>query len=208
MRKPYLSSVLRVLPATLLASAVLGCGSTTLESSWHDPSVGVLSFDKIVAVAITNDASTRLAAEDALVARIGANRAQPSYRVLESEERDGDKVTLRLRDAGFDGAVVMRFVGSEQETNWSPGAWSGPYSSFGGYYGYGWGYYDPGYAYTYTSYRIETLVYALDQNKLVWAGLSSTTDPKNVAVLAREVAETVAEDMRKKGMLSAPQPPG
>ena len=75
----------------------------------------------------------------------------------------------------------MRPVAKEKEISSTPSTmYMGPrYGGYwGGYYGYGWGG-----AYGGTEIRtdtiviVETLVYSLKQNKLVWAGESKTTNP-------------------------------
>ena len=59
------------------------------------------------------------------------------------------------------------------------GGYGAPYyGSFYGYWGYGWGaVYDPGYLRTDTVVMVETLIYSVTQDKLVWAGHSKTTNP-------------------------------
>ena len=49
--------------------------------------------------------------------------------------------------------------------------------------------------------RVETLVYSLQQNKLIWAGQSKTTNPSRVDDFVRELAVGVAEEMKKAGLL-------
>jgi hypothetical protein len=48
---------------------------------------------------------------------------------------------------------------------------------------------------------VETLVYSLKQNKLVWGGQSQTTNPNNIDNFVREVANAVAEELRKEGLI-------
>jgi hypothetical protein len=48
---------------------------------------------------------------------------------------------------------------------------------------------------------VETLVYSLKQNKLVWAGQSQTTNPNNVDSFVREVATAAAQELRKHGLI-------
>jgi hypothetical protein len=77
----------------------------------------------------------------------------------------------------------MRLAGKETRVNYSPAVYSGPYygSFWGGYWGYGWGYANtPGYITTDSVVKVETLVYSLEQDKLVWAGVSRTVDPTKV----------------------------
>ena len=61
--------------------------------------------------------------------------------------------------------------------------------------------YDPGYLSVEKVVKIETLVYSLDQDKLVWAGVSRTGDPTQVDSFITEVAKACADQMEKDGLL-------
>ena len=76
----------------------------------------------------------------------------------------------------------------------------GPSGGFGPYWGYGWGTaYSPGYLTTDTIVSVETLVYSLTDDKLLWASSSRTTNPGNLDQLIREVADATAKEMAKQG---------
>jgi hypothetical protein len=83
--------------------------------------------------------------------------------------------------------------------------WGAPnYATFwgGGYYGWGWGgVYDPGYMRTDTIVTVETLIYSLEQNKLVWAGQSQTTNPSKVGPFVQEMVTEVAGQLKKQGLI-------
>jgi hypothetical protein len=49
--------------------------------------------------------------------------------------------------------------------------------------------------------HIETLVYSMKQNKLVWSGQSKTTNPSNLDALVKEVIYAVADEMKKGGLI-------
>ena len=100
----------------------------------------------------------------------------------------------------------MRPVGSTQEAYATPLAHSAPRGWYwGGYYGYGWG--APwggavaGEIRTRTIVSIETLVYSMKQNKLVWAGQSETTSPSDVDSLVKEIIAAVASEMKKQRLI-------
>jgi len=106
------------------------------------------------------------------------------------------------------GVVVMRVVGRDQQITQSSGGmyWGGPaYATFwgtGGYYGYGWGgVYSPSYIQTDTIVSIETLVYSLKQDKLVWAAQSQTTNPSKVGPFIHELVTKAAAEMKKEGLI-------
>jgi hypothetical protein len=77
------------------------------------------------------------------------------------------------------------------------------YGGFGPYWGYGWNsVYSPGYLSTDTIISVETLVYSLTDDKLLWASTSRTTNPGNLDQLIREVADATANEMAKQGLLA------
>jgi uncharacterized lipoprotein YmbA len=48
---------------------------------------------------------------------------------------------------------------------------------------------------------VETLVYSLSQNKLIWATQSKTTNPANVDSFVREIVGETAKQMKKAGVI-------
>ncbi len=198
---------------TILGAITMGCASTSFVSSWQAPVEGPIEFDnkRVAAVVVSGDETTRRAGETALAREISKRgRAQgvASYTIVSGEAaKDKDAAKKMLQDAKIEGAVVMRVISSEQEISYSPGtSWYGPtpyYGSFYGYWGYGWGMaYDPGYLRTDRVVMVETLVYSVTQDKLLWAGKSKTTNPDNIQKFIGELADAAAKEMRKAGFLN------
>jgi hypothetical protein len=74
---------------------------------------------------------------------------------------------------------------------------------WGGYYGHGWGSaWSAAEIRTDTIIVVETLVYSLSQNKLVWAGQSKTTNPANLNRLIENTAEQVADELVRQGLIT------
>lgn len=129
-----------------------------------------------------------------------------------------DAVPLHVDGARVAAVVVMRPVGTQTEVVTAPGStlWTAPsYSGFwGGYYAFGWnspwafGVSAPPEIRTNTIVSIETLVYSLRQNKLVWGGQSRTTNPASVDRLVRDTAAKVARKLDRRGLMARPQAGG
>ena len=49
---------------------------------------------------------------------------------------------------------------------------------------------------------VETLVYSLEQDQLVWAGVSRTVDPTQIDPFIAELATVVTRQMAKDGLLA------
>jgi hypothetical protein len=198
-----------LLGATALLA--VACASTTFNSSWKAPGATPLNFKgkKVAALVISKEEGVRYGAEDALAREITAQGAvgMPAYGLIPRElTQDKEKAKAFLEKAGVAGVVAMRVVGKDQEISSSPATyWGGAsYATFwgGGYYGWGWGgVYDPGYLRTDTIVSVETLVYSLEQDKLVWAGRSQTTNPDKVAPFVKELTAGAAQQMRKQGLI-------
>lgn len=194
--------------SALLAGGLVGCSSTRLAESWHDPAVGRLPDGKVLAAVITDDKALRRVVENELVALIGPEKTTASYELLtEADTRAAEAAKDKVKKAGIDYALVMRPVSSHQETTFVPGdplLYPTPYRSFGGYWGWGWGgFYDPGYVRTDTILRIETLLYSLKEDKVVWAGSTSTVNPGRAEDLVLEIARAATKDLRKKGLIAS-----
>ena len=54
---------------------------------------------------------------------------------------------------------------------------------------------------TNTIVSVETLVYSLKQNKLVWGGQSKTTNPSSVDKLVKTLATATAKELQKQGLI-------
>ena len=201
----------------LVVCSVIGlaaCATTTYSSSWRAPDaqpIGSLAGQKVVAVVVSKEAAVRRSGEDALASALTARGAQgvASYTLVGDDiVRDEPRARAAIEASGAIGVVVMRPVAKDKEISSTPstmymGPSYGPY--WGGYYGYGWGgawggVVDPGIR-TDTIVTVETLVYSLKQNKLLWAGQSKTTNPSKVDAFVRELADGAAKEMKKVGLL-------
>jgi len=194
-----------------VALVTLGaCATTTFTSTWRDPAAPPIDpvGKTVCAVFVSPDQSKRRAGEDQLAADLTAHGARgiPAYTIVPAGRGDGEAARAAFKAAGCNGAVTMRVVGKDQQINYTPGmVMPGYYRGFGPYWGYGWGAaYSPGYLTTDTIVSVETLVYSLTQDKLLWASTSRTTNPGNLDKLVNEVAVSTAKEMQKQGLLRVP----
>jgi hypothetical protein len=195
------------IPSAVLVAAVAlsGCyHSTRLAATWRDPAAGPIHFRQPIVVFVSKDAVFRRTMEDKLASHFP--NAVQSYRVLsDADMTDGTKVLHLLDKSGYDGAIIMDVVNVANVVSYTPGTyWYGPpYYSFAGYWGTAWGYpYDPGYISNDVVVSIETQIYNLRTDKLIWAARSETTDPKSVGKLGDSVIKHVMQELRKEGLVA------
>jgi hypothetical protein len=188
--------------AVLLSTT--GCAMTKLTSTWVAPDAQPLNPDKkAIAIMITDRESSRLAVEEELVKVMrgrGVN-AIASYTILPAAVvRDTARAHAILIEEGVDAVIAVRVLGKEQQTTYTPG--TAYYGSTWGYWGYGWGgVYSPGYMSTDQIVTVETLVFSVSQNTLIWAGQSETTNPSKVDSFVGELAQVVGGELRKAGLV-------
>ena len=100
----------------------------------------------------------------------------------------------------------MRLVDVDKEENYTRGnisSYPAYYRNFSGYYYRSWSYYStPGYYTTTKTYTIETNVYSIKEDKIIWSGLTETTNPDGVKKLTEEVAQVVYKKMVEEGFIS------
>ncbi len=190
---------------TLVVLGACASSNTQVVSSWKDPSVPQRQFQKVLAVFISNDASLRHSAEDALARKLG--NAVPSYTVIpDSILTDREKAKAWVQREGFDGAVVMRPVGVAKETSYVPGATYAvprPYGSMWGYWGSGWGYASsPGYIRQDQVVSVESNVYSIPDDKLIWASRTKTYDPESIGKLVDEIVDQTVAEMKKQKVMA------
>jgi hypothetical protein len=185
-----------------------GCyHATQLAATWHEPNATVINFRKPVAVFVTTDDGLRRSVEDQLVQEFP--NATPSYSVIPAAA-NVDKTTIlqTMRDAGFDGAIVMRVVDVTTTYAYTPGVYWGDQYGFAGYWGSSWAYpYNPYYVGPQRIVTVETQLYNLTSDKLIFAARSETTNPANAGKLIRSVMRHVNKQLRRDGMLASVMQP-
>ncbi len=180
-----------------------GCDKSKLIYSWTDPDAPGYRFSKLVAVAVINDDSLREIAEEAVARNITRVPAYPSYVVLhEGELNDVERAKKRLLGDGYDGAVVLRLLSIEDRQSIVAPPYPDYYYDYWDYFGRSWSVatYSPSYLREERIVRIETTIFSIKDNKLLWVGVSESKNPESVSSLVDEIAESIGKELRKKGV--------
>jgi len=187
-----------------LAVFAVACGgSTQFSSTWVEPTAQPLDLAKpIVAVMVTEREGLRRSGEASMVREIEARGGKgiASYTILPAgAERDTARAREILANQGADAVIMVRPVGKDTRVNYTPGT---PYYSTWGYWGYGWGaVYSPGYMTTDEIVSLESLVYSVTQNKLLFAGQSETMNPSDLDSFVRDLGDALGYELRKAGLI-------
>jgi hypothetical protein len=189
----------------VLVALNAGADKPKFTSTWNAPEAAGVSFvgRKVAALVMSSDQNLRVSGEEQLVRELDARGAQcvATYRLIPQEElTDGDRARPWFERASVEGVVALRPVRAETERTYAPSVWTTTsYSTLWGYYGYGWtSVYSPGGVREDTTLVVEALVYSLPMNKLLWGGVSTTTNPKEAQAFIKELVGEAVKEMKKQ----------
>lgn len=205
--KPFIMKQIGYL--IIVTSLFVSCGSNThIQKSWRDPEVTVdmSKLNKVLVVALLKNEANRRAVEDELASKLkGKGVASYNYLSQSIREENESEIQQKLKAENFDGMIIMRLADVDKDIKYVPGT----FSTFPSYYGRPWKYYwnsrnsfyQPGYYETTKKFTVETNVYSLIRDKLIWSGLTNTYNPENTERLMHSVANEVFTKMKKEGFI-------
>ena len=193
----------------LLRPAVVVADKPEYTSMWASPDAAGVHFagKKVAALVISSDQHLRVSAEEQLageIAKRGANGVA-TYRMAPAEElTTAERAKPWFERAGVEGVVALRPLRAETEIIHSPSQWvtNSYYSTLWGYYGYGWsGVYVAGGTTRNSTLVVETLIFSLPLDKLLWAAVSTTTDPDHQPVFIKQLVDATVKEMKKQRLI-------
>lgn len=198
--------------AALLVLTMLGaCSSTKMVTRWAAEDYQGPKLKKVLVIGIHKDDLIRRHFEDEFVAEIErlGRQGVASYVYMPSleEYQERDKLHAVVKKVGADAVLVttLKAVDKEKEyvpprTDWVPGVPVG-YGYYGYYYQAMRPVYTPGYTRTKTVVRLETRVFSVAEEKMVWAGNTESFNPSSSSKVIREIAKLVVEEMQSAGLI-------
>jgi len=190
-----------LIPLSLIG-LMFACGpSTKLEKSWADPSFNATTtkpFTKVLIIAPLKDAASQRTAEDKIAKQLKQGVGVQSYTYLSTTDTVKTVVDSRLINDGFDGIIEMHLKEVEKSTEYVQGSYYGGYG-YRGYYGYGS--YSPGYYEENKTFMVETNLYSIRENKLLWSGTTSSLNPTSFDATIDQIIYTVKYELQKKGLI-------
>ena len=189
--------------------AISSCSSTKITSTWQEPNkeISLNKLNKVLVVALFQNETSRRKAEDQMVSYFyGKGVASYNYLDKDISTKNENAIREKIKNDGFDGAVTMRLLDVDKEDVYSRGnisMYPSYYRNFSGYYFRNWGYFsDPGYYSTTKTYTVETNVFSIKEDKIIWSGITKTTDPSGVTKMTDEIGKAVFNEMVKEGFIS------
>jgi hypothetical protein len=217
--KIYLLITLSCLTAFFLVSC--SGAYTEISGTWTKPGYKGKKFNNILVVAIHDDIVKRNSVESAFVKELSQDKikASTSSSVLDLSKMERNKegkldsakreeVRKKISDAGYDGAIVISLLDIKEKTEYVPGQtyykpnyYTGysPYY-YNGFYNYSFNTYSvvttPGYYVNKKNFYIETRLFDLQADDMVWASNSETLNPSSASEFANSLAAAVVNSMK------------
>ena len=191
-----------VITVLAFVAAATVAAAPKFSSVWKAAEISQLKFagKKVAALVITTDQSLQISGEEALARELSARHVQSiaAYRIVPREEMTSAETARGwFERAGVQGVVALRPVSYAKDRPSSPISWA-PYSeSFWSYYHAGWA---TGVTLTRqdtSSVVVDTLVFNLAPERLVWAATSETKNPKTLQSFVAELVDAVVREMQK-----------
>jgi hypothetical protein len=192
----------------ILALSLTALGGVKYVKTWKNPEAKPQSWrgKKVVAVAMTRLRDARAVAEEAMVrelAQLQIEGITGQSLIPPEAEKDREMAKRILREAGIAGALILSTMDVKDEASVVPNAYyMGPgYWDFWGYWQDGWAYAaGPGTVVSKSTLVVDTLIYSVEQDKVVWTGTSETTNPEDVDKVIQQLISSTRKQIKKAGL--------
>jgi len=189
---------------------VSSCANTKISQSWVEPD-HKKEYQNLLIIGIAESEQNRRAYESYFVEdlkAIGIN-AEASYRLIKSNQKiDRETITKAIDGLGIDGVIVTHLLAVDEETIYRPTMNYSPMYG-GAYYGGLYSYYphvntyvtSPGYYTTHETYTIETNLYDVESEELVWSARTRTFAPESADEVIVDLTKLLIKDMADKNII-------
>ena len=202
-------SILISLAAVLSIIVVTGCASTKITSVWMDQGKAGTSFNDILVIGIGEEEHNRRLFEEELTSQLKAAgiESEVSYRMLpQGVSINRDTVAAAIEGKNIDAVIVTHLVAVEEETVYRQNM---DYRPTYGYYNDLYSYYPrvhtyvhtPGYYTTHEVVKLETNLYEVKSEDLVWSAQSRSFAPESAKEIVDDLIRLVIKDLKEKGLI-------
>ncbi len=189
------------------------CTNTKITSVWMDSEKAGTTFNDILIIGIADEEHNRRLFEEQFTNQLKAAGTQSSvsYTLLpQGIDINRDTVSAAIEGKTVDAVIVTHLVAVEEETVYRP---SMDYQPAYGYYNGLYSYYphvhtyvhQPGYYTTHDIVKLETNLYEVATEQLVWSAQSSSFAPESAKEVIDELVNLVIKDLQQKGLITAKQ---
>jgi hypothetical protein len=189
-----------------------GCSKTSVTSTWKKSDYIGQPFTSIMVVGLTKDHTHKLLWEDTMGDRLrqhGIKTVVSSLSAFPNDKKIDEKEILAYaNNKGIEAVLVTRLVDTKKEKVYHPrsGVYHdvafGHYGRFDSFYPYAYNnVYSPGYTTTQDIVLLQTNLYQVKGQELIWNMSSDTFDSKSTNKLMESVSEKVLATLKKDQLI-------
>ncbi len=192
----------------LVITIFTSCNSTKITNSWREPNKQLYTgeWNKILVVALLKNETNRRKVEDELLNYLNG-KGIVSYKYLNDNfnKIDEDKFRNKIKADGFDGAITMRLIDVDKEKVFIPeqhNLYPNYYQNFCCHYQQGLiSYSTPGYYSMNKTFIVETVVYSIKEDKIIWSGITKSFNPDGVVNMTSDISKLIYKKMLSEGFV-------
>jgi hypothetical protein len=188
------------------AFLIISCGGTEITQTQVDEAYKGKPVSDILVIAITGNEHGRRSFEKKFVAQlksVGVDAISSEKAIPMPPDLELKKVTIlaAVNQYENDAVIITHLIGEEEKDVYTRGG-----SAHGGYYGFYRSRYsyahDPGYSSTSTTLRLETNLYDVKTEKLIWSGESKTWSKDSKDQIINDVIKAVINNLQKNKLIA------
>jgi hypothetical protein len=185
------------------AFLIISCAGTELTQTQVDDAYKGKPVSDILVIAITGNEHNRRSFEKKFVAQlksvgVDAISSEEAIPMPPNLELKKEAILKAVNQYGNDAVIITHLLGKEEKDIYTRGG-----SAHRGFYGfYHSRYSDPGYSSTTTTVRLETNLYDVKTEKLIWSGKSKTLSKDSNDQIINDVIKAVINNLQKNKLLA------
>jgi len=203
----------------IISITLAGCSATKIVSSWNQQGAEAKQYQKLGVVVMIPDMGNRAMVEDAVAKELRARgiKASATFNTFPFAGKIGEigldsatiqqKIRQRVNDNHFDALIIIVLLDKRKEQRYVEGSSISIGAPVYGYPYYGYYYYaystvySSGYYTTSTSYFIESNLYDVASQKLVWTAQTNTENPTSMETESANFAKIIADNLMQKKVI-------
>ena len=188
------------------AALFLACSSTQTTATWSKPQSEPNNFHKVAVLGVMGSLSARQSFEYEIVEQLQKEGvpAVAAMQMLPPKKKNisVDQMIRRLHQNGVDAVMVVSLSDVDRKKQYVPGStYVRPrtyYNRFGDYYVHTHRrVHTPGYVRRSTTYFLESTLYDLHNQELIWTSEAKSTDPNSLKSASKSYAKSIVKSLDK-----------
>jgi hypothetical protein len=189
-----------------IAICLLSSCSTVKIHSWMDPSFEGRTMGKTMILAVVDSDSLSLQYESLFANRLtelGITAESLHATVQTTEQYTEEELVTALKHYEYDTILVTRVLSeTERQQVVNTGYYPSHYGGYYGYYSHAYSLsYNTAYVDSFVEFELETNLYDVKTEKLVWTGRKIVYDDRSDLKNMKGIIKGVVKDLSKKGLL-------